>query len=288
MAIEYKYLDRDDDALIATSELPVEEGIAVAVRTTGYELGTDEVVQLSIVDFQGNELLAQTVKPQNIEDWANPEASGGITPADVAEAPELFQFEDEITELFEKASIVVGLHVGFIHEIIESSWVSLPDSVEFDLAQEFCASHCTADFPGTPAAVAALSGIASYYGVECDEVTTTGTARAVAASYVALVKEHAAERLAKGADHWEAYERRKEEARKDDRQAMEDERRQQVKTLQINAILWLGAAAIFGNLAVQLGTRGVNFGIVVVVIAAAVYFAARWIASLYGLYKLRK
>ena len=120
MAIEYRFFDRGDEALIKAAEMPLEGGVAVAVRTTGYEVGTDEVVQMSIVDFDGNELFSQTVKPQNIEEWSDSDAAGGLLPADVTDLPELFQFEDEIIELFENASIVVGQHIGFISEIIES------------------------------------------------------------------------------------------------------------------------------------------------------------------------
>jgi len=286
--MEYRFLDRSPETLIAISELPVEEGIAVSVRTTGYEIGTDEVVQISIVGLEGRELFAQTVKPQNIDEWSNDEASGGITPADVKDAPELYQFEDEISGLFEGASIVVAEHAEFVHEVIESSWVTLPACEKYDLSSEFCASHGTADYPAEPAVVASLSEISAYYGIACDEGSTTGRARAVAACYVALVKEHAAERLAKDPSYWEAYERQREEERRNDVQAQEEERLSQVKTLRTNAIMWLCAAAIFSNLAVQLGIRGMDFGIVAIVIAVAVFTAVRWIQCLYGLHKLRR
>ena len=288
MAIEYQFLDRDDETLIATSELPVEDGIAVAVRTTGYEVGTDEIVELSIVDFSGNELLAQVVKPQNIEEWSDVEASGGITPADVADAPELFQFEDEIRELFEKASVVVGQHIGFIREMVEASWVALPDFREYDLMGEFCASHSATDYPDQPAAVATLAGIAGYYGIAYEKATTTDTARTVAASYLKLVEEHARVRIDKGPEYWQRYDERLEESRRADAQAQAVQRNQEARTMGINGLLWLCAAAIFSNLAVQLHLRGVDFGFVAVAAFAAVFFAIRWIMCLYAMVKLRR
>ena len=288
MAIEYQFLDRDDETLIATSELPVEDGIAVAVRTTGYEVGTDEIVELSIVDFSGNELLAQVVKPQNIEEWSDVEASGGITPADVADAPELFQFEDEIRELFEKASVVVGQHIGFIREMVEASWVALPDFREYDLMGEFCASHSATDYPDQPAAVATLAGIAGYYGIAYEKATTTDTARTVAASYLKLVEEHAQVRVDKGSEYWQRYDERLEESRRADAQAQAVQRNQEARTMGINGLLWLCAAAIFSNLAVQLHLRGVDFGFVAVAAFAAVFFAIRWIMCLYAMVKLRR
>lgn len=288
MAIEYRFLDRSDDVLIATSELPVEEGIAVAIRSTGYEVGVDEIVELSIADFQGNVLFSQVVKPQNIEDWSDATASGGIMPADVQDAPELYQFEDEISKLFENASVVVGEHVKFIHDIIEASWVSLPDCREYDLSEEFCASHFDAEYPGQPAAVVALPGMAGYYGIACDDSSTEGTARTVAACYVALIKEHAQVRLDKGTAYWESYEKRQEELKRSDKQAQAAQRLAELKTLRINTLLWLCAFAIISNLSVQLWMRGFDTGFVMIAAAAAVYMCVRWIMCLYKLYQLRK
>ena len=287
MGIEYRFFDRSDEELIKASELPREGGIAVAVRTTGYDVARDEVVELSIVDFAGNELFSRTVKPQNLEEWSD-DASGGISAADVAEAPELYQFEDEISELFENATVVVGQHIGFIGEVIESSWVSLPPYEPFDLVEQFCASHCAADYPAEPAAVATLEGIAGYYDLSCDESSTTGIARCVASAYLKLVEEHAAEREAKGPQHWEAYERRLAEERRSEERQQAAVRAQQVKTSQINAILWMGAMIIFGNVAVQLHIREFDPALVVMAVVATVFFAAKWISCLHSIYKLKK
>lgn len=286
--MQYLFLDQGDEELIRVSELPVEEGIAVEVNTTGYEIGADEIVRMTIVDFAGNELFSQMVKPQNIEEWGNDEASGGITPGDVAEAPELYQFEDEISDLFENASIVVGQHIDFIHEMIEASWVSLPAYEGFDLMAEFCVSHATADYPGQPAAVASLQGIASYYGLSDEAGGTGGVARMVAESYVKLVEEHARERVAKGPEHWAAYERKLEEDALNDAKLQEGKRRREIQSAGINAVLWLCAAAIFSNLAVQLHIRAVDFGFVALAALAAVFFAVRWIMCLVRMYTLNK
>ena len=287
MSIEYRFLDCVPGELIATSELPVEDGIAVAVRTTGYEAGKDEIVQLSIVDFGGDVLFERTVKPQNVDVWTDEMASGGIKPSDVQDCPELYQFEDEVAELFEGASIVVGQHVQFIHEAIETSWITLHDARELDLIARFCSSHCTLDYPGQPAAVASLQGIAAYYGLPCDESSTAGIARTVAACYLKLVEEAAVERLSKAPAYWDEYERDRAEARRNDVRLQEAERIASLKTARINALLWLCAAAVFSNLAVQLHIRGVDFGFVAVSAAAAVYFVIRCIMSLYAVHKLR-
>ena len=286
MAIEYAFLDRGPEALLQLSELPVEDGIAIAVRTTGYELGTDEAVELAIVDLAGNELFSRIVKPQNIEQWQPSASSGNLSPEDVAEAPELYQFEDEISALFEKASIVVGQHVEFAREMIEASWVSLPPFEEFDLDEQFRLSHETRDYPGQTAAAATLQGMANYYGTGTVGEGALDEARAVASCYQALVREHAQVRLAKGDAYWQDYRRSQEEARLQDEDVQAQQRLSTAKALRINAALWLCAAVVFGNLAVQLHLRSFDFGFVALAIAGAAYFAVRCILSMRDLMRL--
>ena len=288
MAIEYRFFDRSDEELIKTSELPKEGGIAVAVRSTGFEVSRDEVLQLCIVDFEGNELFSQVVKPQNLEEWTDEAASGGITPADVSEAPELYQFEDEIVELFKGASIVVGQHMGFINEIIESSWVSLPAYESFDLIEQFRASHCSADYPTEPAAVATLEGIAAYYGLPYDGSTMAGIARTVADAYIKLVDEHAAEREAKGPEHWEAHERELAEERRSEELKKAAKRNEELRTNKINAILWMGGTIIFGNVAVQLYLREFDGALIAMGAIVTAFCAFKWITCLLAVFRQKE
>ena len=288
MAIQYSFLDLGPESLSEVSELPVVEGIAVAIRTTGYEIGTDEVVELSITDLAGSELFCQRVKPQNIDSWNDERASGAITPESVAECPELYQFEDEIISLFENAPIVVAEHTGFTKDMIESSWVSLPTFKGFDLVEQFRSSHATAEHPDQTAPAASLESIAQYYGIAIEGEATTDLARAIASCYRCIVDEHARERAKKSPDYWSAYEREQEEARRNDRALQERNRIQTVKSLRVNAIMWLCAAAIFSNLAVQLSIRGFDVTFVIMAAAVAVFAAVRWIIALYRIFQLRR
>lgn len=299
--MEYRFLDRGDEALIALSELPCERGIAFAVRSTGYEQGA-EVVELAIVDLDGNELFSQKVKPQNAESWEAGAASGGLSAEDVAEAPELFQFEDEITSLFEEAAgitdpmesagffsqksaesqapgALVAEHVRFSVAAIESSWVSLPSFEGTDLVELFCQSHCTTDYPGEPATAAALPGIAAYYGLSQPDGTAIGEAQLVAACYRALVAEHQREREAKGAAHWERYDKGKEQERVEAARVQEVKDKREHRLNQMNGLLWIAGALIFVSLAIQLYQRGGDIGAIIIAGAIAAFAAIRGIAN---------
>ena len=284
--MEYRFLNPGDEELIARSEKETANGIAVAVRTTGYDLDFHEVVEIAITDLDGTVLFSRRVKPQNATDWQASEATGGLGPADVEDAEELYQFEDEVAELFEQARVVVAQHLAFAQGAIESSWVSLPAFDGVDLVELFCQSHCTSDYPGKPATAAALPGIADYYGlpqVDGKMIAVVPEAQAeaalAAACYRAIVAEHASERQAKGADYWRRY----DESKADER--AEDERRQAAARLrehrfnQMNGLLWIAGALIFVSLAIQLYQRGGDIGVIIIAVAIAIFAASRGIVN---------
>ena len=276
--MRYLFLDPGDEKLIETSELPT-DGIAVALLSTGYDTEKDEVLRLSVVSLDGEERFAKTVKPQNAEEWDTADAAGGITPADVAEAPELYQFEEEVSDLFENAPVVVAQHLPYVEGIVESSWVTLPEFKGVDLIAQFCASHCTDDYRDGPATAATLAGIADYYGIACDESDTTATARTVAACYRALVKEHADERAAKGEDYWNRRDERLAEEAARNEGANATARLREKRMNQMNGLLWVAAGLIFISLIIQLWQRGGDVGFMVVAGAFAVFAFIRAVVN---------
>lgn len=295
--MEYSFLDQGDERLLETAQLPLEGGIAVAMHTTGYATQGDEVVELAITDMQGKPLFAKRVKPQNIEEWQASEASGGIAPSDVADLQELYQYEDEIMELFEKASFVVCEHLSFAHALLEASWVALPDYEGFDLDEEFRLSHCTRDYPGQAATAVSLSDIANYYGLtqgslqgaasttahETDASAASeavvANAALIAACYQKLVEEHAQKRDAKGTAYWEAYERRLAEEAAQNASVDAVAQLREKRLNQMNGLLWISGAIIFTSLVIQLNQRGFDVGFMIIAGAVAVFCLIRGIAN---------
>lgn len=277
--MQYRFLDPSDKRFLELAEMPVEGGIALAVRTTGYDADEDEVLELSIVDLAGAELFSRRVKPQNAGEWAACDATGGITPADVEDAPELYQFEEEISDLFENAKIVIGTYLSFAEEAIESSWVTLPAFTGADLIERFCECHCSADYPGQPATAAALDGIAGYYGVPVDTSTTLATAQTVAACYRALVREIIAKRDGKGEGHWRRHEERLAQEASQNQAANKAVLMREKRLNQMNGLLWVAAAIIFTSLIIQLYQRGGDVSFMVICGAFAVFSLIRAIAN---------
>ena len=290
--MEYARYDQGDERLLELVELPLENGIALAMRTTGYSLQDDEIIELSIVDFSGNELFSKRAKPQNVESWEPSPASGGIAPADVEDLPELYQFEDEIMALFENADIVVCEHLDFARTLIEGSWIALPVFEGLDLCEEFRLSHCAADYPDEPASAVAFSDIANYYGVDNvaagvvreegdDRASSQVTSEAitVAACYRRFVEEQIATRDGKGAEYWEERERRLAEEAVRDANVDAVAKLREKRLNQMNGLLWISGAIIFISLVIQLYQRGWDMGFMVVAGAVAVFCLIRGIAN---------
>ena len=280
--MEYRFLSTSDEKLIETSELPLADGIAVALRSTGYSTDDDEALEVAIVDFDGNELFSHVVKPQNKEEWEASEATGGIAPSDVEEAPELYQFEEELSKLFEDASIVVGAHMPFITSMIESGWVTLPSFEGFDIVERFLESHSSADYPNEPAVAATPEGIAAYYGLPAETPTLVDAARQAASCYKAIVREHAEQREAKGAAYWERYEQRKYEESAEQRARDEVIAKRERNINRINGVLWLCGGMIFTSIIIQMYQAGGDMSIMVVCGIAAVFCYIRAVMNIFS------
>ena len=280
--MQYSYFEQTDEKLLQLAQMPTEGGIAVAMRTTGYNVEEDEIIELVICDLNGKQLFAQRVKPQNVETWEPSEASGGISPADVAEHPELYQFEDEIMALFDQADIVVCEHLPFTQALVEGSWVTLPNFEGFDLDEEFRLSHCTTDYRTEPATAVSLAGAAEYYGLRADDTSCLGQAALVAQCYRALVAEHEAKRIEKGAAYWEARDKRLAEEKAAQGRADATTALREKRYRQMNGLLWVAGAIIFASLVIQMYQRGFDAGLMVLAGIVSCFCLFRGIVNLKG------
>ena len=291
MESKYRYLERGPEALIEASELPVEAAIAISVRSTGYECDKDEALSLVLTDIEGKVLFFKQVKPQNVENWKASPASGLRGPVDVAQEPDLYQFEDEIVGIIKQASIVVGLHIEFAINMIEAGWITLPSFRPFDLTEGFCLSHSETSYPLEPSPVTTLRDISDYYGLDfpvCDELDEISEAQLCAACYRELVQEHVREREKKSDSYWKTYQAKQADI--DAAIALDEhkERMRKIKSARINAILWLCATTVFANLSVQLYVHGFDLGFTAIAAAAAIFFLVKCLMCLRALSKLKQ
>lgn len=84
------------------TEPPI-EAIYFDTETTGLDPECDEIIQLSIVDQDGNTLWDRRYKPIHVRDWAEAAAINHITPDDVAGRPPIEEGMNEIQQIFDRA-----------------------------------------------------------------------------------------------------------------------------------------------------------------------------------------
>lgn len=83
------------------------ECIFLDIETTGLnDDGTDEILEIAIVDAIGNTLLNTLIRPELKKDWIQAQAIHGIRPEDVTNAPSLKSILPEIVSISQGKTVV--------------------------------------------------------------------------------------------------------------------------------------------------------------------------------------
>lgn len=93
--------------------------IVIDFETTGFY--DPEVLQVSVINDKGDELLSGYCKPERAENWADAQAVHGINPEMVANCP---TFRDgylpELLNLMESFAAVVAYNAGFERSVLRN------------------------------------------------------------------------------------------------------------------------------------------------------------------------
>lgn len=82
--------------------------ISYDMETTGFDPQDDDILQLSIVDGDGNELFNKLFKPTKKNEWPKAAAVNGITPERVQDCPAFQAWTGQVQEIFDQADVIVG------------------------------------------------------------------------------------------------------------------------------------------------------------------------------------
>lgn len=104
--------------------------IVFDTETTGLNVYMDEILDIAIIDGDGDILLNARYKPTKNDEWPEAEAINGISPADVAGCPSIEADADEIRAIFRKADEIVGYNVDFDLAMLAGAGIDLPEGVE--------------------------------------------------------------------------------------------------------------------------------------------------------------
>ena len=131
------WYEKDDiSKLLNTSP---EKIIVFDTETTGLNpYGNDEILQLAIINGNGEELFSSYIKPDLRKTWAKAAEVNGITPRMVKDSPHFEEVEEKVQEIFDSADVIVGYNVEFDIRFIEASGIKINKKAKiFDVMREY-------------------------------------------------------------------------------------------------------------------------------------------------------
>ena len=113
--------------------------IVIDTETTGFNAyDGDELLQVSIIDTDGNVLFDEYFKPQHLTEWKEAEQVNGISPEMVAERPAISEKISEINAIIEKADTIIGYNTQFDIAFLKANGAIVPDDIEtIDVMEDF-------------------------------------------------------------------------------------------------------------------------------------------------------
>lgn len=97
-------------------------------ETTGLSKKKDEVIQLTIIDLEGEVLYDKLIRPQYAKRWGKAQAINGISPYDVKDAPTLLEEKSEIEAILAEADVIVGWNVRFDLDMLYANGIDAPNA----------------------------------------------------------------------------------------------------------------------------------------------------------------
>lgn len=120
------------------NKIDIPDGIVVFdVETTGVSK-SDELLQISIYNKDGYELINTFVKPVFKQEWNEATRINHITPQMVANAPLPSEIASKVRDIFESSKVVVGFNVSFdVRMVKQCLGISIDKNKVYDVAKDF-------------------------------------------------------------------------------------------------------------------------------------------------------
>ena len=125
MKKETPYYAKNLEESLQEEKLKNSRIIVLDTETTGFK-ADDEVLQVSIVDANGKELLNQYFKPEHKTSWENAEKVNHISPSSTKDKPYLKEHKEKIEKMLHSADLVVGYNTGFDMKMLEQNGIQVP------------------------------------------------------------------------------------------------------------------------------------------------------------------
>ncbi len=111
--------------------------ICLDTETTGLDPRKDEILELAIVDGDGNKLLHKRYRPTRNVKWPQAQAVHGISPEDVKDCQTIDEDREEILGYLNAADLVVGYNLRFDLNMLWGAGIYRPDVRFYDVMPVF-------------------------------------------------------------------------------------------------------------------------------------------------------
>lgn len=113
--------------------------IVIDIETTGLCPVVDEILQIAIIDVNGNTLYNSYIKPICATEWTDAENINHISPDMVKDAPDIYAAMPVVNAILSQAKRIIGYnHINFDLEFMRAYGAIIPDDAElYDVMLEF-------------------------------------------------------------------------------------------------------------------------------------------------------
>ena len=119
-----------------------EKIVVLDCETTGLDKDRDEILQISLIDGNGEVLLDTYLKPKNATSWPGAQAVHGITPDIVADAPDFSQYKKQVEQIIRGADLLIGYNLSFDLGFVRAAGVTTRrETKQFDVMKEYAPVH---------------------------------------------------------------------------------------------------------------------------------------------------
>lgn len=149
--------------------------IIIDTETTGfYPYDGDELLQVSIIDTDGNVLFDEYFKPQHRTEWKEAEQVNGISPEMVADRPAISEKISEINAIIENSDTIIGYNTQFDIGFLKANGAIVPDNLEtVDVMEDFAKIYGEWNSARGSYKWQKLTRAAEYYGYDWSQRAET-------------------------------------------------------------------------------------------------------------------
>ena len=144
--------------------------IVVDTETTGLDASIDELLQVSIIDGDGNTLYNGYFKPEHTESWPKAEEVNHISPEMIANAPSIQSEMAAIGNILSRAKTIVGYNTEYDLRFLQAAGWQRPEEQKIvDVMQDFAPIYGEWSEERGDYKWQKLSTCAAWYGYEWTE-----------------------------------------------------------------------------------------------------------------------